>query len=202
MKEYKIGEEADCAEANTRHAIRSLLDRVKEQIGFDTEGEEIFVQLYTSKHGGCELFITKCDLSEALSEEDTVSALTQVDADIKSMHKEEKKQFLPAVSEENHKRKDNGKMAFSFPSLEELCGACRVLFKSGKEADSTAYIDEEERCYLLLSGVGSSAYSRLDRLSFLYEYGKRESVDCLLSYINEHGHVLCPADAIEILGTL
>ena len=68
MQRYKIGSESDCAEPDTRRAIRSLLDCAREQIGFNTEGEEIFVQLYTSKKGGCELFVTKCHDS-ALCEE-------------------------------------------------------------------------------------------------------------------------------------
>ena len=59
MKEYNIGDETDCARAETRRAIRTILDRAKDQIGFNTDGVEIFVQLYTSKSGGCELFVTK-----------------------------------------------------------------------------------------------------------------------------------------------
>ena len=61
MKEYNIGDEADCANSATRLAIRHILDCAKDKIGFNTEGAEIFVQLYTSKHGGCELFVTKSD---------------------------------------------------------------------------------------------------------------------------------------------
>ena len=64
MQKYHIGSESDCAEISTRKAIRSLLECARDQIGFNTDGEEIFVQLYTSKHGGCELFVTKC-LSES-----------------------------------------------------------------------------------------------------------------------------------------
>ena len=60
MKKYHIGSESDCAEGSTRKAIRNLLENAKDQIGFDTDGEEIFVQLYASKRGGCELFVTKC----------------------------------------------------------------------------------------------------------------------------------------------
>ena len=63
MKEYNISDEADCANGETRQAIRHILDRARDQIGFNTEGSEIFVQLYTSKRGGCELFVTKSSFS-------------------------------------------------------------------------------------------------------------------------------------------
>ncbi len=202
MKEYQIGEEADCAEANTRRAIRTLLELVKDQIGFDTEGEEIFVQLYTSKHGGCELFVTKCDLAETLGKEGAESPSFDPELNKKPRKRSPDKVPLPIGGRPSEKPAKVGRMAFSFASLEELCAACRVLHKMSKDTESTAYIDEEDRCYLLLSGVGSSAYSRLDRFSFLYEYGERESVDCLISYINEHGRTLCPSDAVETLGTL
>ena len=49
MKELNICEEADCANNETRHAIRTILERAKNQIGFNTEGSEIFVQLYASR---------------------------------------------------------------------------------------------------------------------------------------------------------
>ena len=65
MKKYHIGSEVDCSGGTTRKAIRSLLDRARDQIGFNTEGEEIFVQLYASKRGGCELFVTKCKTPSA-----------------------------------------------------------------------------------------------------------------------------------------
>ena len=44
MRKYNIGTDSDCSGGTTRRAIRSLLECAKEQIGFITTGEEIFVQ--------------------------------------------------------------------------------------------------------------------------------------------------------------
>ena len=82
MKKYHIENESDCAEFSTRKAIRSLLECAKDRIGFNTDGEEIFVQLYTSKQGGCELFVTKCNgaRQESGSEGEQKSAPTEAGA--------------------------------------------------------------------------------------------------------------------------
>ncbi len=49
----------DCADAHTRAAFRHIFDDARAEIGFDTEGERLFVQLYASREGGCEIFVTK-----------------------------------------------------------------------------------------------------------------------------------------------
>lgn len=46
----------------TRKAFRSILDEVKHQTGFDAASDRVFIQMYPSKEGGCELFVTKLGL--------------------------------------------------------------------------------------------------------------------------------------------
>ena len=217
MKQYKIGSEADCAESGTRKAIRSLLEHAKEQVGFNTDGEEIFVQLYTSKKGGCELFVTKCQMKEPESapfEEQVLPVSTdaveqrrqrrglrpaehpQASADsFKAQRSEEEKKKPPS-------RTASRRIAFSFPSQRELLAVCRILDKKGIRPESHAYTDDRGQTYLLLSAPDISAFSRLDRLSFIAEYGKRENPDCLTYYISEHGSVICEKRAIETLSLL
>lgn len=45
-------------DAETKEALRHLLKEVGEPLGVSCEGERVFVQLYTSREGGCELFVT------------------------------------------------------------------------------------------------------------------------------------------------
>ncbi len=215
MKEYKIGEEADCADGSTRKAIRSLLDRVRDQIGFDTAGEEIFVQLYTSKRGGCELFVTKCHLEseengaeKSIKMQQNCSETTEIRQN--SEKKKEKRSGgysqnrLPAEKKETGIAlpRTFGRMAYSFPSAEVLCRVCRVLSGRGKRLCGSAFSDDCGRYYLLLENVGNAVYNRLDGLSFLSEFGERENPDALLAYIAEHGKVLCAEHAVSLLGTL
>ena len=215
MRKYHIGSESDCAQITTRKAIRTLLDCAKDQIGFNTDGEEIFVQLYTSKHGGCELFVTKCH-AEAKSEELPARVKSPISSGATPEDEDAKKRLslpsLPSLREEitaaekketkiaPKPRKERGaRIAFSFSRLSDMISVCKILVRSDVKTESRAFADERGCFYLLLPDAGMSAYSRLDKLTFILEFGKRENPDCLVSYIPEHGRVICHEKAIETL---
>jgi negative regulator of genetic competence, sporulation and motility len=219
MKQYRLGAESDCANLETRRAIRNILDVARDRIGFNTEGAEIFVQLYASKKGGCELFVTKGETCDALGQEcnytsESISAHLpkKDDRAYSSAQKSKKKEpqktapraeLAPRKSSLPQQRKnDVGKIAFCFNSIRDLCIVCAILLERGIMAGSRAFKDEIGVFYLLLSGTGMSAYSRLDKLSFIYEYGVRESFDEIATYLCEHGTVICEEGAIELLGTM
>lgn len=42
-----------------REAFNKIMDDAREQFGFDSIGKRIFVQLFPSKDGGCEMFISR-----------------------------------------------------------------------------------------------------------------------------------------------
>lgn len=179
MRQYRLYSDTDCAEPEARRAIRSILGRAKDEIGFNTDGEEVFVQLYTSRHGGCELFVTKNTPCERV------------------------RPSLPTeTSEEGVIRSKLTRLAFSFESIGDLLSVCSFLNARGSTLESTAFADALGRCYLLLCGTGMSAYSRLDRLSFIYEFGSRVEPDQLLIYAGEHCRVICASRAIESLAPL
>ncbi|MBE6583401.1 MAG: adaptor protein MecA [Ruminococcaceae bacterium] len=217
MKEYRLGAESDCADMETRRAIRNILDLARDQIGFNTEGAEIFVQLYTSKKGGCELFITKGESYEGSQREvgfssEKMSAHLPIKDD-RSAHSRQKKRESAkgapygelAVRDNSlpsERKNDIGKLAFSFDALIDLCKVCRIMLERGIKAGSQALYDDAGIFYLLLYNTGMSAYSRLDRFSFITEYGIKESSDRLLTYLGEHGNTICNEGAIELLGNL
>lgn len=206
MKELNICDEADCANNETRHAIRTILDRAKLQLGFNTEGAEIFVQLYTSKSGGCELFVTKSRMPRQ----------PDIDSDKKDNKKQKKHdtQQKRSYSDDCHalsvhtealpksRKNEYGKMAFSFDSLHDVCAVCRVLQARGTEVTAVAYRGDADDYYLVLNNTNLSAYSRLDALTFILEYGKRERIDYINTYLCEHGKMICPENAVEILSKL
>ena len=213
MKKYHIGSETDCSGGTTRKAIRSLLDCARDQIGFNTDGEEIFVQLYASKRGGCELFVTKCKTPSA--EEGTERVKSPVlSQDGARERKTEKPLYLPeskkskkdissdtSVSQAPIPKKDvrSSRLAYSFDDISSLLSVCKILRRHDHLPESRAFADDADKFYLMLSGIGMSAFSRLDSLTFILEYGKRENPDCLLSYISEHGKIICEEMAIERL---
>ena len=216
MLKYNIGRESDCARSSTRRAIRSLLERAKDQIGFNTEGEEIFVQLYTSKSGGCELFVTKCEADQGIENLPEMINCPVAEAETIGKRKTKSQAALPVSLPPSDTSKFTAKlseairmppsaderktrMAFSFPSLNELITVCRLLADTNLSIESKAFADDRGGYYLLLESPSLSAFSRLDRLTFIIEYGRRENPDCLVSYISEHGKVICREGAIETL---
>lgn len=208
MRKYSIGNDTDCAEPSTRRAIRRLLDCAKEQIGFNTEGEEIFVQLYTSKHGGCELFVTKTkdSLDSDLEEKRRIAAQKLIDS-ISSSSKglPSEKRSSSLVLRDKHQASSSQlsaqkrSVAYSFGSLRELCQACKALYRMNISIDSRVYSDSNKIYYLILSGTEVNPYSRLDKYSILSEFGNKESVDTLTTYIQEHGRTICEENAIQSL---
>ena len=193
MKEYNIGDEADCANTATRLAIRHILDRAKDQIGFNTEGSEIFVQLYTSKRGGCELFVTKSDLSQFNDDKKT-----------KKQKKADEIGECQALTVRGETQlvsgKNNfGRIIYSFEALKDICTACRILAKKAVPMQSLAYRIGNEKYFLVLEDTNTSAYTRLDKLTFLFEFGIRERADHTYTYLNEHATLLCARDAIQTL---
>ena len=48
----------DGSDKRSRQAFNKILDEAKDKCGFTTNGRRIFVQLFPSKDGGCDIFIT------------------------------------------------------------------------------------------------------------------------------------------------
>lgn len=219
MLEYRINDNTDCAEASARQAIREILDRARDEVGFDTEGSELFVQLYTSRHGGCELFVSKSSLPPLLSRVHDEGKGERTDSRQKNFQSEEATMRNREIDEGEKRRADRDKekdresarageegkkhapsrLAFSFQSTRELSAVCRILKGNGVRNKSSAYSDLDGRTYLILYNVGASLYSRLDKLTFILEYGRRENPTALLGYIGECGREIRLNDAIEVL---
>ncbi len=53
----------DYKNARTKHIIWELLDKARESAGFDTDGKKLHIQIFPSKQGGCELYISKISAS-------------------------------------------------------------------------------------------------------------------------------------------
>ena len=80
--------------------------------------------------------------------------------------------------------------------------ACRRLKGAGYAGESAAYRDERGAYFLLFSVLSASPFSMPEQWGFIAEYGAVENAAHLRIYILEHGHVICPHDAVECLATL
>jgi hypothetical protein len=59
MQSYALDDTMDYTKDETRQAFRSIMSEVRSRTGFDAEGNRVYVQLYPSRSGGCEMFVTK-----------------------------------------------------------------------------------------------------------------------------------------------
>lgn len=61
-------DDMDYGSARTKHIIWELLDKARQSAGFDTDGKKLHIQIFPSKQGGCELYISKISSAERHTE--------------------------------------------------------------------------------------------------------------------------------------
>jgi negative regulator of genetic competence, sporulation and motility len=200
----------DYACTETRRALRTIFNEVREQTGFNAGDGRILLQFYPSRAGGCELFVTRlaaaaeecsCGLRSDPPESDPESVQPPVPEPLHSeapdrQPNEAPQEALPVV---HRSRPPERRLAFSFSTLDALLGACRRLHALPYRGESAAYADAG-RWYLLLQEPGYPVLP--DPLGFLTEYGTAVPIKSLTAYLAEHARVLCAAGAVERLSEL
>ena len=172
-------ERLDYSDPEAKRVFGDILCYAKRELGFDTEGRRVLLQLFPSKDGGCELFITCMGRSgnslapQKITVADKKATLTQ--------------------------------RAYSFEALEDLIGACKRLVGIADISDSCAWFDPDGRWYLTFNDTRSDEdfeFFPLNSLSFICEYGEGCSAKALSMYLGENAQAACRGDAIERLGRL
>ncbi len=166
-------ESADYDKTETRRAFWHILDEVKRKTGFDAASERVYIQLYPSREGGCEMYVTKVGLLPAAC-------------------KTQKRGMLRVASERS--------LLYRFDGLAPMLAVCRELSNLGFSAPSDAFVDEGGSYYLYINGV--RGFSMPTGLAFISEFGENEDAEAMRGYINEHAHPICTEDAIKTLGAL
>lgn len=182
MKKYDLDtDRIDYDTTATRRAFWSILDDAKCQTGFDAASDKLFIQLYPSKKGGCEMYVTKMN-------EPHIPAAAKGNL-----------QIAPTETQHGgHKHIE----AYAFEDMEALLCVCRRLLSLGYEGESHAYRDSRGQFFLLLCRYNYGIYAPLDEFSFITEYGRPENVGQIRLYISEHATCIRAHDAIEQLGIL
>lgn len=188
LDEFDIrADQLDYSNTETKRMFWDILGRAKKSVGFNCDGIRVLVQLYASRDGGCEMFVSK--LCSAYEYDETADG----------EENEPKLHYKPL-----HKRSaDYSKRgAFGFDSLEWLITVCRRLIDIGYTGDSLAYIGDDRRFYLFLDGLDATGYLQLDEYSFINEYGTQENTEAIFGFLSEHGKPICESDAVERLSVL
>lgn len=146
----------DYDNTETKRAFWDILDTAKHRTGFDAASDRVFIQVYPSRGGGCELYVTK-------------------------LHGGREKSVLPrdrVCGVERKTAPETATFVFGFDALPALLSACRAL--RGKNVTrSAAYIDEEtKQYYLITESVREPSLSEFGRLqpaavqTYLAEHGR------------------------------
>lgn len=179
----------DYASTETRRAFWAILDDAKHATGFDAAATKVCVQIYTSKTGGCEMFITSTPsvLSPSPLSDDKSMALTVCGV-------------LPKLY---------GESVCYFETLTNLLAACKILFEQGYNCGSSAWQmsrrhtqPTQDGYYLYLAGNESQSSVRtVNSSGILAEFGKPMD-DLNRSYLSEHCIPLVEDHAVERLSAL
>ena len=170
-------ESADLADTLTRRAFREILSDIKKETEFEENEDKLYIQMYPSREGGCELFVTRMGVA---SESESFD-----------------------ITKEKKKAETNKSvcLAFRFLKLANLLAVCRRLLALGYIGESTAIHDDEGRFWLLLSRILYPKNAE-EALAFLAEYGSRVNVPDITLRFPEHGAPICTENAVGTLGVL
>ena len=191
LEEFELEtDDLDYQKTETKRMFWDILGRAKHAVGFDTDGERVLLQLYPSRSGGCELFITKLGI------------LSGAECDRKGLCCDTERAVLHCDVYSQSDSEGQETSVYSFEGAASALSACRRLLASGYDRDSTAYVCDNGRIYLTLYDVDLASLPLLDEYSFLSEYGSREDAEFLMPFLSEHGTILCAHAAVEHLGVL
>lgn len=210
LREYALDcNTLDYENTETRRAFWSILDEAKHRTGFDAASEKVFVQVYPSRAGGCEMYVTKLGIfadkafrrgeGKGGDEDDDVLISTP-------LHKKKGGSDIRGrtyVSDDKVLAVENNRLeAFRFEKMDFLLLACRRLCAVGYSEDSSAYQGEGAWYLILREKSTKSMSNRFTAGRFIREYAKELDPAALGIYIGEHGKCICEHGAVEKLGVL
>ena len=175
----------------TKKAFWDILDRAHRETGFDVSNDKLYVQIFPSHDGGCEMFVTK-QPQEAASK--TTSS------PFEDLHNKYYR-TLPST------KKQLAVLPYDF---EALAGLCAQLFQKGYRGKSSLFLLPAGQYLLYLdserdypSFVREKTDVNLDDYPFLGEFGDVQDVDDKLdAYLSEHAKLLCERDAVHRFAVL
>ncbi len=179
-------EDLDYGNTETKRMFWDILSRAKHSVGFNTDGMRVLVQLYPSRTGGCEMYITKLGGGCTEQQEQTDGSAPRLH--YKPSHRSEAGTVGPG--------------AFGFDRMERMLTVCHRLRDIGYGGKSAAFCGDDHRYYLFLEGLDTTGYLTLDEYSFITEYGTRENWEAIRRFLSEHGTPICRTEAVEQLGLL
>ena len=170
MERYRLDKDTlDYDTTETRSAFWQILDEAKRRTGFDAGGARLFVQIYPSRGGGCEMYVTMTEAEE---------------------HSRGRRPAALVRGPES---------LYRFEDLSLLLTVCRKLSELGYRDESAVYGEDGAYYLVIREKLESSIMSpkALGEFSFIEEYGTRLSGGVRLAHLREHGRCLEGEMAVE-----
>ncbi len=191
LRQFEIkAEQLDYSNTETKRMFWDILNRAKHETGFDTDGQRVLVQLYPSKEGGCEMFVTKIGL------------LSQGTNECSNKPKASQERFPVRLHTKKTQTNSERFAAFSFEEIKDLIEVSKRLFSIGYIGESSAYTCDNGKYYLFLSDLEQYDFLPFNEFSFINEYGTYENAEAIKYYASEHGRTMCEFDAVGTLAKL
>lgn len=118
-KLYGLDENTEISTENMKGAFSKLLIRAKKEVGYSFSGEKVVAEIFNSKNGGCEIFLT-------YDEKET-----------------------EAKSKNNTKRANGSLSIFSLNDIDGVLSVIRGLKIKGYNGKSSLYYDNDQKKYYL-----------------------------------------------------
>lgn len=202
MKKYRICEgNGYYFEKDVRETFKNIIsDGMRECpycADFDCMGDRLFVQLFVSKNGGCEMFVTRIGENENDSTDEPHDSVTYEgsEEDFSETLKEAYRATLPSAPQVRY----SARRMYVFSKLSDLCAVCKILSRRQEQMQSTVYYDDNKHYHLSLYVSPALSLMSPDSLSFITEYGNAESISDFESIKGEHTRVICENDAVDVI---
>lgn len=175
MVEYDIHpDKFDYSDNVSKNVLRSVLDKALSEAGFDSRKTKLFVQMFSSKAGGCEIFISKIERQNCSTYE--------TDYNISRKHL----------------------ICYIFLDFKTMCNLCLRIKETERNYKTSLYSDNETKyCLLFTKNDHIPSYLSCEcddqfYPPYLCEYGNAvESEIKFLDYLNEHYNCIISEDAVE-----
>ncbi len=182
MQKYELDNNTiDYDNTETRRAFWQILDEAKHKTGFDAASDKVFIQVYPSRGGGCEMYVTKLG-AQKIGEE----------------HHESKRKNTYSVL--------RGKTSiYRFESIDDVICVCKRLRALGYSFESGLYRARDGGYDLVLyEKLLNSALPghAITEYSFIDEFATRRHGIIELAYIKEHSECIENTHAVERMSDL
>ncbi len=179
-------ERLDYSNVSTKRVFWEILDRAKETAGFDAAKSKLYVQVFPSSDGGCEMFVTKFSSSPI--------PCSSIRKKVYRMSK-------------NAEDKSGVLVVLGFDDLYKLC--CRLSEEKLYLKTSLFYDDLGFYIMVIKKNMRIPSYispkcSLISKIpEYLCEYGKvMELTERAIAYIHEHCEKIADGNATELIASI